>query len=218
MVQRARILTSVIARKTPWSMWADWRSEIHNRRAINRWGNAGKPIPPPHAVKVQTVKDYSARYSASVLIETGTFLGDMVFAVKHLFDEIISIELDNRLYARAKERFRHYPHISILQGDSGELLPRVLANINERSLFWLDAHYSGEMTARGDRETPIEAELRHILSNHSTESTILIDDARLFTGERDYPNLEELEVFVLRSRPTWVFEVRDDIIRMHKRD
>jgi hypothetical protein len=45
---------------------------------------------------------------------------------------------------------------------------------------------------------------------------ILIDDARCFTGENDYPTLDELKSFVAERKPNHKFSVEHDIIRIHK--
>ncbi|MCG2740183.1 MAG: hypothetical protein L6300_08080, partial [Syntrophaceae bacterium] len=81
----------------------------------------------------------------------------------------------------------------------------------------LDSHYSGGETAKGKQETPIRRELLHIFSHPIAGHVILIDDAHCFDGTRDYPSLGELKNIILAARPSWVFEVRDDIIRSHEK-
>lgn len=44
---------------------------------------------------------------------------------------------------------------------------------------------------------------------------LLIDDARRFIGQHDYPTLESLERFVVKNHPNRISEVKDDIIRTH---
>ncbi len=189
---------------------------MRKRIALRQWEKSGKLGPPPHLFKELTVKEYARRFSILTLVETGTYLGEMVHASRGEFRRIFSVELDRRLYGRAKEKFARFPHISIIHGDSGEVLPDILATITEPCLFWLDGHYSGGITAKGRSETPIMQELHHIL-NHSVEDhVVLIDDASLFAGWNGYPSLEELRDLVLRADREKVFEVRDDIIRIHK--
>jgi len=108
--------------------------------------------------------------------------------------------------------------IHILQGQSGEVLPEVLKNIDKPCLFWLDAHYSGGSTAKGQENTPVIQELECILNHkNANEHIILIDDARLFIDEDDYPALKTLERLVLENRHGWTFQIKDDIIRAHRR-
>jgi hypothetical protein len=140
----------------------------------------------------------------------------MVHAMRKTFSTIISFELDQTLAAQARERFANDNQIEIVQGDSGKLLGERLANINEPCLFWLDGHYSGGITARGTLETPIKNELAAILSHPIDGHVILIDDARCFTGENDYPTLDELRSFVAERKPNHKFSVEHDVIRIHK--
>ena len=149
----------------------------------------GLPMLPPHILKQRVVKEYADRFSIRTLVETGTYEGDMVAATRRKFNRIVSIELDETLWRNAKEKFARYEHISIIRGDSVEVLPGVVASVPRPCLFWLDAHYSGGITARGDVETPIMKELQVVLSRATEGDVILIDDARLFVGKNDYPTI-----------------------------
>ena len=181
------------------------------------WKRQGQPIPPPAFIKQRCVKEYGRRFSLSTLIETGTAGGYMISATKNTFARIISIELDPTLYQLAKERFSGFDHIQILQGNSQHVLPDVLASIQQPCLFWLDAHYSGSGTAKGNLETPIMGELQCILDHPMKDHVILIDDARCFVGQNDYPTIREVRELIAGCRgQAWVFLVKDDIIRIHK--
>lgn len=183
---------------------------------LRQWERNGKLVPSPHLIKQRTVREYAERFSLNTLIETGTYRGEMVSAMRRSFRQIFSIELDPVLFEQAQERFSSRPHITILQGDSNQILPEILTAINTPCLFWLDAHYSGGTTARGDLETPVIQELELILNHPVKTHVILIDDARCFVGQNDYPKLDTLEAMLLKSRSGWIFEVKDDIIRIHE--
>ncbi|MBX3012077.1 MAG: hypothetical protein KF832_11250 [Caldilineaceae bacterium] len=182
-----------------------------------KWELAGKPVPVPHLVKQKTVKAYAEQFSVRTLIETGTYLGTMIEATKSSFSRIFSIELDLELYERAQKRFAHLPHIVLFQGDSSDVLPKILAQIDSPSLFWLDAHYSGGITAKGSLDTPIMSELQQIFEHSLTGHVILIDDAREFMGQDGYPALQDLTDYVLSQSPNYVVSVLDDVIRIHLR-
>src|ERR1041385_8976942 len=186
------------------------RRDLEARRA---WEKQGRPSPPPHIIKEELIRDYARRFNTQILIETGTYLGDMVHAMKKSFSRIISFELDHTLAAQAQNRFANDNHIEIVQDDSGKLLGDYLAAINEPCLFWLDGHYSGGITAKGALETDRKNELTAIVSHAVGGHVILIDDARCFTGENDYPTLEELKSFI---KPSHKFCVEHDVIRIHK--
>lgn len=190
--------------------------KFRKKRIINNWHKAGKPIPPPHLIKEETVKEYAYKFSIDILVETGTYLGVMINSVKGFFSEIYSIELDRNLYLKAKKLFRKYDNMHILQGNSSKILPKLLDKIEKPCLFWLDAHYSGGITAKENLYTPIIAELKSIFSHKIKDHVILIDDARCFTGSEDYPTIRVLKEFVMKNRPDYLFEVKNDIIRIHK--
>ncbi|HKG45154.1 MAG TPA: hypothetical protein VKB02_00385 [Pyrinomonadaceae bacterium] len=189
------------------------RRDLEARRA---WEKQGRPSPPPHIVKEELIRDYARTFSTGILIETGTYLGDMVHAMKKSFSRIVSFELDQTLAVQAQQRFAKDNHIDVVQGDSGKLLGGYLSSIDEPCLFWLDGHYSGGITAKGALETPIKNELTAILSHPVDGHVILIDDARCFTGENDYPTLDQLRNFVAERKPNNKFTLEHDVIRIHK--
>ena len=88
-----------------------------------------------------------------------------------------------------------------------------MPTITENAIFWLDGHYSAGFTAKGDKETPIYEELEAIIQDSTHDHILLIDDARLFTGERDYQTIEELSDFVRGKNKDYIIEVKDDVIR-----
>lgn len=186
------------------------------RRALDRWQKAGRPIPPPPPVKRALIRRYADEFGLRVFVETGTYTGGTVTRLLRRFDRIVSMELSEELAGRARRLFGRHPHVSTLQGDSAVLLPRVVASLEGPALFWLDAHYSGGITARGTRDTPILDELETILGSDPGH-VVLIDDARDFRGTNDYPTIEEVRAFVAARRPDLLVEVGDDVIRITPR-
>ncbi len=182
---------------------------------LRRWERQGKPLPPPHLVKQRTVRSYGRTFDLHTLIETGTYTGAMVYAMQDDFDKIFTVELDENLFKAAQIGFSKFAHVQPVQGDSGDVLPQIMANINEPCLFWLDGHYSGDGTAKGRFDTPIVRELHCILDHPEPGHVILIDDAHCFVGENDYPTIEELRQLAIGKRPNWHFEVADNIVRIH---
>jgi hypothetical protein len=198
------------------AVW-DYRQHKKDLAEVEAWKQAGRPVPPPEFVKRVTLADYGAAFGIDTLIETGTFLGGALYALKDRFKTLYSVELSTDLAVKARHRFRHYPHIHILNGDSGALLPQILSSVSGPCLFWLDGHYSGGFTALASLETPILAELRTIFDHQIKNHVMLIDDARLFDGTHDYPTIEELRVLTAQERPDYDFSVVNDIIRIHPR-
>jgi hypothetical protein len=191
---------------------------LYDQWAIRNWHRNGEPAPPPYAIKRNILRDFARQFGLRIFVETGTFYGDTSFALRNCFDRLFSIELDHTLFERASQRLRRYKQITVLEGDSGQLIPSVLAEIGEPVLFWLDAHYSGGITAHGSLGSPISRELDTIFSHSVPNHVILIDDARDFTGQDGYPTVRELRESMLARRPDLNMEVRHDIIRIHQRD
>ncbi len=195
------------------------RRQTHNLRRRVRfvWWQRLRgrpPIPPPPEYKVAVILDYARRFHTPTLIETGTYLGDTVEAARGAFRHIWSIEIDDALFAAAVRRFAPHENVTIVHGDSAKVLPSILAGQSGPILFWLDGHFSGGITARGDQDTPIVAELEAVLARSGQDDVILIDDARDF-GAGDYPSIAAVAAMVHARRPGWSFIVDGDIIRTH---
>ena len=168
----------------------------------------------PHALKRPILRQYARDYHLRVLVETGTYLGDMMMAMAGAFDELHSIELSELLYERARRRLAGKRNVYLHQGDSGVQLSGVLATIDRPTLFWLDAHYSGGGTAHGEIETPIETELRVVLTHPVRGHVVLIDDARQFTNANGYPSIKTVTEYVRQLRSDCIVRVESDIIRI----
>lgn len=211
-----KVLRELINKLPLFEKWSRRRKIGRWRKRYEEWVSAGRELPMPHYGKQLVVADYGHRFNIPVLVETGTYTGHMVMSMLDRFDEVYSIELDKTLASQAKKTFSLYGHIHIIQGASEQRLPEILQQIHKPCLLWLDAHYSGGATAKGDNETPILYELDHVFRHRlSPQFVLLIDDARCFTGEGGYPTLEQLADKVKEVYPEWIFEVKDDIIRTH---
>jgi len=126
------------------------------KREVERWEKDGRPNPPPHLIKQRELLYYAQKYVLKTFIETGTFKGDMVEAMKDKFDKVVSIELSEQLFNRANEKFSNTSNVALICGDSGVELKNIMPQLKAPALFWLDGHYSGGSTAKGDMETPIK--------------------------------------------------------------
>ena len=103
----------------PWILpFTEWR--IHRQ-----WVRAGRPIPAPPLVKQRIVREYLWRYRLDTVIETGTFTGDMVQALRGRARRIVSIELDDTLYANACRRFSGVPAVELQRFFSNSLRDRL---------------------------------------------------------------------------------------------
>lgn len=180
---------------------------------VIRWSLSGKPLPPPHLIKQRMILDALDQYKPGILVETGTLLGDMVEAMKSRFQRIYSIEISPELARRAKQRFAGDSHVEIIENDSAIALKELVPMLDAPALFWLDGHYSGGNTGKGEKETPIMEELETVLAS-ALPHVVLVDDARCFGTEKDYPSLAELETFVKSRRPDVRLFVKHDCIHI----
>lgn len=202
--------------KGTWLYWALKNHKTRRKQQADfiRWNREGQPLPVPHRLKQQALLEYAERYGTRVLFETGTYRGDMVEAMRKHFRKIYSIELSDKLYRDAVDRFQRYKHIQIIHGDSGEKIREFIGDLSEPVLFWLDGHYSEGVTARGAADTPIVHELNTVLGSNSIKHIVIIDDARNFGTDAAYPSLDELRSLVEQLRPDYSVEVAGDSIRL----
>lgn len=186
---------------------------INSEKQLLEWERNGKQSPPPHILKQKVILEYQKKYGLEILIETGTYLGEMVEAQKNNFKKIFSIELSTLLFAKAKRRFRKFPHIKIIYGDSSMELNSLVPLLEQPALFWLDGHYSAGITVMGQKECPVEEELNIILNSHFPH-VILIDDARMYNGTHDYPSISQIKSIINSAGKFYDIEVINDIIRL----
>ena len=174
----------------------------------------GRDGPAPHLYKRRVIRQHARQYGLRTLIETGTYLGEMIDAQLDAFERIVSIELSEELAARARARYAGIDRVEIVQGDSGECLAQVVARLDEPALFWLDGHWSGGITARGHEDTPLRAELEAIMGSGTEGHVVLVDDARCFGQDENYPDVSEIHALVRQGLPGCGFVVAEDIMRI----
>src|SRR5207302_1528555 len=179
------------------------------------WKLRGEPIRSPHLLKQRTVRDYARRYGLRVLVETGTYYGEMVAAMKSHFAEIYSVEFDSALAQRAAKKFSRLPHVHILEGDSQIAVPELLKSLTQPALFWLDAGYYGWAGLQGDKQR-LTSELEAILRDSRFRHAILMDDARGLNGQNGSPTVPQLKQQIEAEFPDRKVDVKYDILRITK--
>jgi hypothetical protein len=175
----------------------------------------------PHLLKQRAVREYAKKYGVRVLIETGTYYGEMVAAVKKDFDRVFSVESEHELAGRAGRKFAREPKIRILEGQSHEVMPELLKSLAEPALFWLDAGYytwDGLQRNKQRLSTELDAIFSHAVKGH----VVLIDDASTlkFRTTNDQPepaNIAELQSRLAAVFPDRLVGIRDDIVRITPR-
>lgn len=167
-------------------------------------------LPPP--TKKTFIRQAQCMLRYPTFVETGTFLGETSSFAASLFSSVHTIELSPGLAQRAADRFARVPNVMVHQGDSGKVLRDLLPTIDAPCLFWLDGHFSGGITARGETDTPILTELEAIAEHAAYPDAILIDDVRVFGTDDAYPTLEEVIARLRQINPAFRIGVTADIL------
>ena len=102
------------------------------------------------ALLVERVARYHQRYRFACALETGTFKGHTTVGLAKLFPKVYTIELDPMLYEETKSRFRPYPHVTALQGNSRDVLGEILPNLEYPLFAYLDAHWGTDWPLRDE--------------------------------------------------------------------
>jgi hypothetical protein len=153
----------------------------------------GLPINLHSYMKYAVLRGMRQRTGARYLIETGTFLGVTAARCARIFDRVLTIELDPELAERARAYLRRCPNVEVLEGDGARLLPQVIERDDVRDVVvFLDGHYSGGGTARGDVPEPAIMELQVLASRADRICGIVVDDFRLFGAKPGFPSKAEL--------------------------
>jgi hypothetical protein len=127
------------------------------------------------------------------IIETGTYLGQSTKYFSKKFKNVYSIEISEKLHKSSKEYLAGLSNVHLFLGDTIYNLPRILDDLEEPAVLFLDAHASGGVTFHGDEPSPIRKELEIISTfKFMKDSIIIIDDARGFNGTNSYPAFEEI--------------------------
>jgi len=167
-------------------------------------------------VKELTVKGYEARHGCKVLVESGSYRGEMIGACRYDFDEIYSIELSQHYFDKCCERYGDVENVHLVLGDSAKCMAGIVAGLGGKAIFWLDGHWSGGATVKADDGvvTPVLDELTMVLGDGRFRHVVLIDDAREFGKTDGWPSRNELIDHILKLRGDAVIDVIDDIVRV----
>ena len=183
------------------------------------WRIRGYPTPAPNKVKWNVLKRNSI--SSGDWIETGTYLGETALFLSNLNKNatVYSIEPAERLFGFNLKRLKRVKNIELIYGTSEDKLILSLKESPKGLNFWLDGHYSGDVTYQGEYLSPLEHELRVIAQNMdmNKEMVIFIDDFRLFIDERSgYPSINVIVEWAKNYGFIWSVEY--DIVILKKRE
>jgi len=169
----------------------------------------GAPANMHSLMKYRVIRTLASRVGAHCLIETGTFRGVTAARCARVFDTVLTVELDAKLAAQAKVHLAKYRNVTVYQGDAVALLPQMLAHPGAaRCVVFLDAHYSGGITAHGQAPEPAIAELDILAQRRDRIAGIVIDDFRCFGVEDGFPTKAQLLTAIETHFPHPAFAIR----------
>lgn len=146
----------------------------------------------PHSLtKLHNIAKARKRTGARSVIEVGSFKGVTTRRLARLFDVLHSIEIDPRLFEMARQRCADRPNVTVHLGDGKTVLADVCPKVS-RCIAFLDGHYSGEGTGKGDEPEPVLAELDVIARHLDNFVGIVVDDFREFDVASGWPRKSEV--------------------------
>lgn len=149
-------------------------------------------------------------FHPDTFIETGTYRGYTTEVAAKLFKEVKTIELCRPIYEETKQRLeKNYSNIEFFLGNSAFVLPDISKKLQKRGLFYLDAHFCFDGTAKDFNDPPVLGELEGVLKHAPKDAVIIIDDLRVFANNQRtafdaynyYPSIVEIAKFVKRISP-----------------
>tara|TARA_R100000742_G_C4275470_1_gene95960 strand:- start:792 stop:1334 length:543 start_codon:yes stop_codon:yes gene_type:complete len=150
-------------------------------------------------------EDLGINKDCKYFVETGTHLGGSVDVALELgFEKVLSCEFLKDRFDYCMNKFRDDDNVYLWHGSSISCFPVMMSEIDQKSLFWLDAHAEGG-------GVPTLEELDFIselpIKNHS----ILIDDVPVYFSETK----QQLKDKILSINPDYTI-VEYQTINDHK--
>ena len=146
----------------------------------------------------------------NIIVETGTLFGESTKIMSKYFNNVKTIELSEELYNNAKERLNIYQNIECINGDSSKVLKTLCQEISENTVFYLDAHWSGDLNVdwgnslwngygintacRNNNpkdpknQVPLDEEISNIIKYFKGNAIIYIDDMDKFYNNKGLKN------------------------------
>src|SRR5262249_8983387 len=137
----------------------------------------------PMGGSIKDFRNWPQHYD--VFVETGTFRGYTTEIAASHFKSVYTIELFRQTFEAKRARLKHYLNINLIFRDYAHALELHCPRIKVPAVFFLDAHFAGNNTARGDKEVPLHEELSHI-AKRNLPDLVIIDDTDNFGRQASY--------------------------------
>ena len=140
------------------------------------------------AIQVKNVLDF---YNIDNFVETGTGAAEVVRSISSIKSDlnIHTIEIIEEIFNKNKISNSYLTNVNWHLGQSSEVMPEILPQLEGNTLFWLDAHFPGAdfgLASYGDEEDldkrlPLRSELEIIVKGRDVSNDVfVIDDLRVY--------------------------------------
>jgi len=140
------------------------------------------------AIQVKNVFDF---YNIDNFVETGTGAAEVVRSISNIKSDlnIHTIEIIEEIFNKNKISHSYLTNVNWHLGQSSEVMPEILPQLEGNTLFWLDAHFPGAdlgLASYGDEEDldkrlPLCSELEIIVEGRDVSNDVfVIDDLRIY--------------------------------------
>ena len=174
------------------------------------WATNKFNLPAPQLIKVNVLARNGIKNGDWV--ETGTYLGDTTKFLAKKFPKslIYSLEPDTKLFQFTKLRLKRFKNVRLVNASSEEYFDKVVKEQKNTTNFWLDGHFSGDVTFKGDQISPILIELEIIEKyiKQMPSICVFVDDIRDFNNDlkSGYPSRDLLVNWAIRNNLMWNIE------------
>ena len=165
----------------------------------------------------EIVLKFAAKGGIVNFVETGTYKGNTSYWAAAHFEHVFTIEIDPEISRTTASRPDCPKNIRFLVGNSKDVLPEIVGQIQGRSIFWLDGHWCNVTEMGKDMECPLMEELISLRS--IPDAVILIDDARAFLGplppphdNKQWPRIDDIVLLLKKQFPQNLVTIADDVI------
>ena len=140
------------------------------------------------AIQVKNVLDF---YNIENFVETGTGAAEVVRSISNIKSDlnIHTIEIIEEIFNKNKISNSYLTNVNWHLGQSSEVMPKILPQLEGNTLFWLDAHFPGAdfgLASYGDekdldKRLPLRSELEIIVEGRDVSNDVfVIDDLRVY--------------------------------------
>ena len=140
------------------------------------------------AIQVKNVLEF---YNIDNFVETGTGAAEVVRSISSIKSDlnIHTIEIIEEIFNKNKISNSYLTNVNWHLGQSSEVMPKILPQLEGNTLFWLDAHFPGAdfgLASYGDEEDldkrlPLRSELEIIVEGRDVSNDVfVIDDLRVY--------------------------------------